>query len=100
MDGHTQRRRCPVSHQHSQGVGQHGRPSIPSGWTKTTAQCDADTECEFTLDVALPNGAYNWFLQVRETIGSVTYVKRTPGFAAFKILFPDRPVPQTPMTRP
>ncbi len=73
------------------------KPAYVSGWLNRTATlCDADTECEFMLDSALTNGAYNWFLQVRETIGSVTYVKRTPGFAAFKLLFPDRPVPQSP----
>ncbi len=69
-----------------------------SPWlSKSATQCDADTECAFVLPLALPNGAYNWVLQVRRVVNGTPYVKRTPGFATFKLLFPNRAVPQSPI---
>lgn len=69
-----------------------------SDWlNKMTAQCDLDSDCAFTLTSPLPNGAYNWFVQVRDTIEGETYQKRTPDFANFKLRFPDRAMLQSPI---
>ncbi len=45
----------------------------------------------------MPNGAYNWFVQVNRVVNGKSYIKRTPGFATFKLLFPDRAVQQGPI---